>query len=158
MALWVWGESLGSFEGLEFEEESREVRRRLEGEKVTVAEIFGGGVEEEDEKEGGEGLDGILGLEAKKRDITCCFCLPIVTGDGGGGSESKFSMELGGFVDLARFYLDSSNYRLSSSIPSFLLFTYPLFFPEKCCTAVPRPIHHYKITENKIINLFFLII
>lgn len=76
MALWVWGESLGSFEGLEFGEESREVRRRLEGEKVTVAEIFGGGVEEEDE--GGAGLDGILDLGAKKRDITCCFCLPIV--------------------------------------------------------------------------------
>lgn len=51
-----------------------EVRRRLEGEKVTVAEILGMGVGEEEEEEG-----GVLGLGAKKREITCCFCFPIWT-------------------------------------------------------------------------------
>jgi hypothetical protein len=85
MGLWVWGESLGSFGGLGFGEESWEERRRLEGEKVTVAEILGAGVGgfgregcgvEEGEGEG-EGFDGVLGFEAKKRDITCCFCLPM---------------------------------------------------------------------------------
>lgn len=85
MGFWVWGESLGSFEGLGFGEESWELRRRLEGEKVTVAEILGGGVggfrregsasafEEEV-----EGFNGVLDLGAKKREITCCFCLPIM--------------------------------------------------------------------------------
>lgn len=89
MGFWVWGESLGSFEGLGFEEESWELRRRLEGEKVTVAEILGGGVGgfrregsasgfEEEEGEEVEGFNGVLDLGAKKREITCCFCLPIM--------------------------------------------------------------------------------
>jgi hypothetical protein len=76
---------LGSFEDLGFGEESWEERRRLEGEKVTVAEILGGGVggfgrEGREVEEGGgkgEGFGGALGFEAKKRDITCCFCLPM---------------------------------------------------------------------------------
>ena len=89
MGFWVWGESLGSFEGLGYGEESRELRRRLEGEKVTVAEILGGGVGgfrregsasgfEEEEGEEVEGFNGVLDLGAKKREITCCFCLPIM--------------------------------------------------------------------------------
>ena len=89
MGFWVWGESLGSFEGLGFGEESWELRRRLEGEKVTVAEILGGGVGgfrregfasgfEEEEGEEVEGFNGVLDLGAKKREITCCFCLPIM--------------------------------------------------------------------------------
>ena len=84
MGFWVWGESLGSFEGLGFEEESWELRRRLEGEKVTVAEILGGGVGGF-RREGSasafeevEGFNGVLDLGAKKREITCCFCLPIM--------------------------------------------------------------------------------
>lgn len=85
MGLWVCGESLGSFEGLGFGEESWELRRRLDGEKVTVAEILGDGVGGfgregfgvEEEGEGEEGFDGVLDLGAKKREITCCFCLPI---------------------------------------------------------------------------------
>ena len=64
--------------------------RRLEGEKVTVVEIFGGGVggfgsEDGDGDGDGDGDDGIededdegaLDLGAKKREITCCFCFPI---------------------------------------------------------------------------------
>lgn len=61
-------------------EESWEERRRLEGEKVTVAEILGGGVGGVEDGGGGgegEGFSGVLGFEAKKRDITCCFCLPM---------------------------------------------------------------------------------
>lgn len=40
--MWVWEERLGF--SLLGGEVSREVRRRLEGEKETVAEILGGGV------------------------------------------------------------------------------------------------------------------
>lgn len=79
---------MGSFEGLGFGEESWELRRRLEGEKVTVAEILGGGVGGfrregsafafEEEGEEVEGFNGVLDLGAKKREITCCFCLPIM--------------------------------------------------------------------------------
>lgn len=53
----------------------------------------------------------------------------FVTGDGGGGSEGKFSMELGGFVDLARLYLDSSNYKIVVFYPFVSPFTFLLFFP-----------------------------
>lgn len=55
--------------------------RRLEGEKVTVADILGGekgwvgevkaAAEEEEER------DGDLGFGAKNREITCCFCFPM---------------------------------------------------------------------------------
>lgn len=55
------------------EEMNWELRARLAGEKLTVVEIFGGGGGEE-----GVGFDGVLGFGAKKREITCCFCLPIV--------------------------------------------------------------------------------
>jgi len=52
---------------------SRDLRRRLEGENVAVAEILGvGGLER-----GEEGGDGDLALRAKKREITCCFCFPM---------------------------------------------------------------------------------
>lgn len=62
---------------------------RFEGENETVVltlgdEITGGGGggggEGEDDKGfdgGGVEAAGILGLEAKKREITCCFCLPM---------------------------------------------------------------------------------
>lgn len=44
MGLWVWGESLGSLDGLGDEEVRWEERRvRLVGEKLTVAVILGGG-------------------------------------------------------------------------------------------------------------------
>lgn len=48
---------------------------RLDGENETVADIFGGGVDDS-----GTGFDGgeDLGFGAKNREITCCFCLPIV--------------------------------------------------------------------------------
>lgn len=52
----------------------------LAGEKETVAEILG--LEIGDEEDGGAvgGVDEslILGLGAKKREITCCFCLPML--------------------------------------------------------------------------------
>jgi len=54
--------------------------RRLEGEKVTVADIFGGendwvgGAKAEEEE---EETDGDLGFGAKNREITCCFCFPM---------------------------------------------------------------------------------
>lgn len=60
--------------------------RRLEGEKVTVVEIFGGGVggfgSEDGDGDGDDGIEdeddeGALDLGAKKREITCCFCFPI---------------------------------------------------------------------------------
>lgn len=57
-----------------------ERRLRFDGEKATVVVIFG---EEEDEGAvcGGDG-DGLvvvgLDLGAKKREIICCFCLPMV--------------------------------------------------------------------------------
>lgn len=95
IGLWVWGDSLGFCEGLSGEdslgvlegvevgEVRLELRRRLDGEKVTVAEIFGGGVggfgsngDCDGEEVEGEG-DGIWGLGAKKREITCCFCFPM---------------------------------------------------------------------------------
>lgn len=74
-------ESLGVLEGEEEVGEVRlELRRRLEGEKVTVAVILGGGVggfgsngDSDGEVEG----EGSLGLGAKKREITCCFCFPM---------------------------------------------------------------------------------
>ncbi|MFS7936768.1 hypothetical protein Hanom_Chr05g00419621 [Helianthus anomalus] len=50
-----------------------EVRRRLRGEKVTVAEILG----DVDGGGDGGGEEG-LGFGAKKREMTCCFCFPIV--------------------------------------------------------------------------------
>lgn len=64
-----------------------EERRRLEAEKETVAEILGGGVGgfgREDEGIGvfdgdeEEEVVGVLGLGAKKREMTCCFCFPMV--------------------------------------------------------------------------------
>lgn len=64
-------EDLGGFE----REASDEEMRRLEGEKVTVADILGGEkgwaamADEEEEEE-----DGDLGFGAKNREITCCFC------------------------------------------------------------------------------------
>lgn len=78
-----------------------EERRRLEGENSTVAVILGGGVggsgfkgfkeEEEEGEDGGGGFWG-LGLGAKNRDMTCCFCFPIggflwgfESDEGGGG-------------------------------------------------------------------------
>lgn len=105
---------MGSFEGLEFGEESWEVRSRLEGEKETVAEILGGGVdgfgregcgtEEKQEEEGeGEAFEGVLVLGAKKRDITCCFCLPIVTVVMDVVVVEVRTVLQGGFADLARF-------------------------------------------------------
>lgn len=69
MGLWVWGESLGVLEGL-VGEMKWELRARLAGEKLTVVEILGGGV--------GVGFDGVLGVGAKNREITACFCLPII--------------------------------------------------------------------------------
>ena len=82
------GESLGSLGGLGGLEARWEERRRFEGEKVTVAEILGGGVDgfgreegndEEDEVLGEvDDDDGALGLGAKKRDMTCCFSFPMV--------------------------------------------------------------------------------
>lgn len=76
----MWGESFGALWGLGV----GEVRRRLDAEKVTVAEILGGGVGgfgreedgDEDEDEGFGGV-GVLGFGAKKRDMTCCFCFPM---------------------------------------------------------------------------------
>jgi hypothetical protein len=53
----------------------------LDGEKLTVAEILGvEGVGREGEEAGGGGSvvgGGGFGLGAKKREMTCCFCLPI---------------------------------------------------------------------------------
>lgn len=62
-----------------------EEMRRLEGEKVTVADTLAGEngwvgrvmsaavAEEEEEEE----RDGNLGFGAKNREITCCFCFPM---------------------------------------------------------------------------------
>lgn len=56
---------------------------RFEGEKETVAFTLGDGIggeggDGEDEGfAGGVGVDGVLGLGAKKREMTCCFCFPI---------------------------------------------------------------------------------
>lgn len=78
-------------------EVSWEFRRRLEGEKVTVAETLGGGVgglgckDSDGGGGGGEGeeveveAEGVWvwvwvwgwGLGAKKREMTCCFCFPM---------------------------------------------------------------------------------
>lgn len=61
------------------------VLTRLAGEYETVVAILGGGV-------AGGGFEGCagaegLGLGAKKREITCCFCFPIAAAaDCGGGS------------------------------------------------------------------------
>lgn len=75
------GESFGFLSG----EASREERRRFEGEKETTAAILGSGVDGDGEDgEGSDGRGGDLALGAKKRDITCCFCLPI--SDSGGGT------------------------------------------------------------------------
>lgn len=54
-----------------------ERRLRFDGEKATVVVIFG---EEEDEGAVcGGGLEVVgLDLGAKKREIICCFCLPMV--------------------------------------------------------------------------------
>jgi hypothetical protein len=52
----------------------------LDGEKLTVAEILGVEGVGRGEEEGGGGSvvgGGGLGLGAKKREMTCCFCLPI---------------------------------------------------------------------------------
>lgn len=52
------------------------------GQKETTAAIFGGGVDGDGEDGGGSGArggGGVLGLGAKKRDITCCFCLPVIS-------------------------------------------------------------------------------
>ena len=81
----MWGDNLGILEGLGFGEVSWEVRRRLEGEKVTVAEILWGGVGGFGSEDcDGEG-EGVSGLGAKKREMTCCFCFPMQNDDGGGG-------------------------------------------------------------------------
>jgi hypothetical protein len=52
----------------------------LDGEKLTVAVILGVEGVGRGEEEGGGGSvvgGGGLGLGAKKREMTCCFCLPI---------------------------------------------------------------------------------
>lgn len=80
---------MGSLAGLGEEETARweERRARLAGEKATVAVILGGGVggslgfdggdEGGNEEEEGDEGSGVLGLGAKKREITCCFCFPM---------------------------------------------------------------------------------
>lgn len=79
----MWGDSLGFLLG-EAAARWSERSLRLEGEKETVAEIFVGDGVDDDEGTGldfgfgGGGGEG-LGLGAKNREITCCFCLPIVT-------------------------------------------------------------------------------
>ena len=63
------------------EVEARWVERsfRFEGEKETVVftlgDGIGGGGREEDERF--DGGVGVAGLGAKKREMTCCFCLPM---------------------------------------------------------------------------------
>ena len=90
----MWGESFGALGG--FEAGDWEARRRLDGGKVTVAEILGGGVGVFGREEGGDDDDddegfgavacgvGVLGLGAKKRDMTCCFCFPMAVAFGVG--------------------------------------------------------------------------
>ena len=85
-SVWSMGwESLGALGGL-VEGETWEGGRRLEGEKVTVVEILGGGVSgfgrEDGDGDGDDGIEdeddeGALDLGAKKREITCCFCFPM---------------------------------------------------------------------------------
>lgn len=53
---------------------SWEVLRRFAGEKLTVAEILGRGVQGAVEVEGSSCLD----FGAKKWEITCCFGFPII--------------------------------------------------------------------------------
>lgn len=96
IGLLVWGESLGSFGGLG-EAVRWERRERLEGEKATVAVILGGGVggggwagfngggDDDDEED--EGFV-VLGFGAKKREMTCCFCFPMVVAVVMGGAET----------------------------------------------------------------------
>lgn len=47
-----------------------------------MAEILGGGIggfgREEGEGEDDSAADGVLGLGAKKREMTCCFCFPML--------------------------------------------------------------------------------
>lgn len=45
---------------------------------MTVAEILGGGVGGFGREEDESFADGVLDLGAKKREITCCFCFPIL--------------------------------------------------------------------------------
>lgn len=88
MGLWGEDNNFGILDGLDSGDESCDVLRRLAGEKLTVAAIFGGGVGgfvcdfEVDVEEGSGGFD----FGAKKREMTCCFCFPIV-GDGNGVSR-----------------------------------------------------------------------
>lgn len=81
------GDNRGVLEGFLIGDMSWEVRRRLRGEYVTVAEILGGGVDEFGRgdcdgggDDGGE-VDVVeedgFGLGAKKREIACCFCFPM---------------------------------------------------------------------------------
>lgn len=64
---------LGFWEGLSGERKWV-VLRRFEGEKVTVVEILGGFWDDCE----GSSFEGDLGLGAKKREIICCFCFPMV--------------------------------------------------------------------------------
>ncbi|GER46658.1 leucine-rich repeat protein kinase family protein [Striga asiatica] len=66
-----------SFWGLLWRALSWPVRIRLAGEKETVVAILGGGVEGGFCGCGGPGVASAEGLGAKKREMTCCFCLPM---------------------------------------------------------------------------------